>query len=83
MLKKILETFKNLEKITYKIMKFGLKFCFCICIVSIITLITYNMFFTTPQLYYTGITLFRLSLIFAIEFIICGLSVDTIKKQLN
>lgn len=83
MFKKILDTFKNLEKLTYKIMKSGLKFCFAICVTAIITLLIYDLFFTIPQLYYTGITLFKLSLIFGIEFIVCGFSVDTIKKQLN
>ena len=81
-MKKILESFKNLEKLTYKIMKNGFKFCFILTLISIIILLTYEFVFTIPNLYYIGISLFRLSLIFAIEFIVCGFVVDGIKKQL-
>ena len=82
MLKKVEETFKNLDKITSKIMKKGLKFCFGICLIASIILITYNMLKLSPFTYYIGISLLRLSIIFSTEFIICGLVVDGIKKQL-
>lgn len=82
MFKKILENYKNFEKITYKILKNGLKFCLVLCIISISILLTYNLFILSPSIYYIGITLFRLSLIFGIEFIICGFVTDGIKKQL-
>ena len=82
MFKEFIATFKNLDKLTCKIMKNGLKFCFCICIVSVLILIAYNIFGISPFTYYIGINLFRLSLIYGIEFIICGLVADSIKKQL-
>ena len=82
MIKSILESFKNLEKIAYKIMKNGLHFCFGICIVSIILLLTYDIFFNYLFLYYIGIALFKISLIFGTEFIICAFITDKIKKQL-
>ena len=82
MLKKIINSFKSLDNLTFKIMKNGLKFCFCVCILSIIILVTYNLVFLSPFLYYIGINLFKISIIFGIEFIVCGLVVDGIKKQL-
>lgn len=80
MIKKILEIFKHFDKITYKILKHGLKFCFIICLFSVFTLLTYELAFSAPLVYYIGINLFKLSLIFAIEFIICSFVVDGIKN---
>ena len=81
-MKKILDSFKKLEKLTYKIMKNGFKFCFALCMISVLILLIYNLIYTSPSLYYIGISLFRLSLIFGTEFIICGFVVDGIKKQI-
>lgn len=82
MLKKVFDYFKNFDKITYKILNYGLKFCFIIGIVSAFILLSYLLLFTSPTLYYIGIYLFKLCLILAIEFIICSFVVDGIKKQL-
>ena len=82
MLKKFSKVFKNLDKLTYKIMYNGLKFCFVICILSVLILLAYSFAFTSPSMFYIGINLFKLSLIFAIEFVVCGFVVDSIKKQL-
>ncbi len=82
MFKKIFNSFKNLDKLTMVIMKNGLVFCFILSIISLIVLITYDLSFTSPFLYTVGLGLFKLSLIFGIEFIICGLAVDGIKKQI-
>lgn len=82
MLKSILNNYKNLDKLTYKIMKNGLIFCFALCLISIIILFTYEAFITSPSIYYIGLGLFRLSIIFGIEFIVCALVVDSLKKQL-
>lgn len=81
MLTKILDNFKNLDHKTFKIMNHGLKFCFFICILSVLILLTYSFTFPSPFVYYIGINLFRLSLIFGIEFIVCGFVVDGIKKE--
>ena len=82
MIKKLKDIFNNLDKMTFKIMKYGLRFCFMICILSAFILFTYHFILPSPFMYYVGISLFRLSLIFGIEFIICGLVVDGIKNQL-
>lgn len=82
MFKKVFDNFKNLDKLTFRIMNYGLIFCFTICILSVLILLTYNFAFSSPFMYYIGINLFKLSLIFGIEFVICGFVVDGIKKQL-
>ncbi len=82
MFKKVLDNFKSLDKLTFKIMNYGLKFCFAICVLSVLILLTYNLAFVSPFMFYIGINLFKISLIFGIEFVVCGFVVDGIKKQL-
>lgn len=82
MFKKIIENFKNLDKLVKAIMKKGLAFCSIIGVIALIILVTYNLSITNPLLYFIGFTLFKLSLTFGIEFVICGFAVDKIKKQL-
>ena len=82
MFKKIFNSFKSLDKLTKLIMSHGLKFSFTICIISLTILLTYNFSFTIPILFTIGFILFKLSLIWGIEFVICGFVVDGIKKQI-
>lgn len=81
MFKSIIDNYKNLDKLTYKIMKYGLMFCFALCIISVVILLTYEVFITSPSIYYLGLSLFKLSINFGIEFIVCGFVVDGIRKQ--
>ena len=82
MTKKIITYYKNLDKNTYKILYKGLEFCFLLASFSAFILLSYILFLQAPLVYYIGINLFRLSLVFGVEFIICGFIVDSIKKQL-
>ena len=82
MFKKIINYFNNLDKLTKIIMSNGLIFSAFIGLVAIVLLVTYNFSFTFPILFTIGFVLFRLSLIFGIEFVICGFVVDGIKKQM-
>ncbi len=79
MINNIINNFKDLDKLSKKIMKNGLKFCSVLGIIALTVLVTYNLSFTVPVLYSIGFILFKLSLTFGIEFIICGLVVDKIK----
>ena len=85
MIKDFFETIKkafvNLDKKAFLILKNGLKFCFLICIISISILLTYEFIFNSLFIYDIGLAFFKISLIFAIEFIICAIAVDSIKKQ--
>ncbi len=70
---------KNIDKLDLKIMKKGLKFCFAISILAAILLI-YYLTFNNLFLYNLGLALFKASTYFGIEFIVCGIVVDSIKK---
>ena len=82
MIYNIINSFKNLDKIFKTIMKIGLKFCSILGMISLIILVTYNLSFTIPIVFTIGLILFKLSLIFGVEFIICGFAADRIKKQI-
>lgn len=81
----MLKAFKNLLKeldIKVKnIMINGFKFSFLFCIFSTFVLLIYN-FYMLPILYYSGIILFKTSLMFFVDFIIIGIGFDKIKKQM-
>ena len=79
-LQKINNLLKNVNKKILKIMKYGLRFSFLICIIATAILCTYLLFYHDTFLYSLGLTSFRLGIILGIEFIVCGLSVDAIKN---
>lgn len=77
---KISETFKNIDKLDLKIMKKGLKFSFMLLLISVSILLQYLFLENNLFLYNLGISLFKVSTYFGIEFIVCGIVVDSIKK---
>lgn len=81
-MEKIKNLFKDIDELDLKIMKNGLKFSFIILIISSIILVFYLCFRNNIFLYTLGLLLFKTSTYFAIEFIICGVIVDSIKKGL-
>lgn len=78
----VLKIFNNLEVKTKNIIKNGVKFCSIICSISLIMLLVYIFEFSAPILFEVGILLFQMSLLFSIEFLICGIVVDPLKKKL-
>ena len=82
MINKFINNLKAFDKVTFKILKYGLNFCFVLCLLSVLVLLFYNIAFPSPFMYYIGIFLFKLSLVFGIEFIVCGFVADSIKKEL-
>ena len=82
MISKIIGYFKNLDKLTYKIMKIGLSFCLVLALLAAIILFTYSTAALSPSIYYIGLALFKLSCSFGVDFIVCGLVMDSISKQL-
>ena len=79
-MQKMISELKNLDKDTFKIMNYGLLFCVCLSLVSVGILLTYILI-GSNFFYYLGLTLMRSSFIFAVEFVICGIVVDFIRKQ--
>ena len=81
MLKLLKDKLNSMEEKVKKIMNYGFTFSFFVCIISTIILIAYE-FTTNLELYYIGLSVFRLSLFLGVEFFICGFAIDTIKKQI-
>ena len=79
-MQKMISELKNLDKDTFKIMKYGLFFCGLLALVSVATLLTY-IFLGSSFFYHLGITLMKSSFTFAVEFVICGIVVDFIRKN--
>lgn len=78
---KIITGLKNLDKDTYKIIKYGILFSTFLAIIASAILISYilvgiNLF------YHIGEVLIKSSFTFATQFVICGIIVDSIRKQI-
>ena len=72
--------FKNINKKILKIMKCGLQFSFILCLVATAILCIYLFFYQDSFLYQLGFNSLKIGIIIGIEFIICGLAVDSIKS---
>ena len=81
MLKMIFDKFKSIDSRIKQIMKYGFLFSFTICIISIIILLLHT-YIHIPELYYIGLSVFQLSLFFTVDFIVCGIAIDTIRQQI-
>lgn len=79
-MQKMISELKNLDKDTFKIMKYGLFFCSCIALIAVAVLLTY-IFIGSIFFYHLGLTLMKSSFTFAVEFVVCGIVVDFIRKH--
>ena len=79
-MQKMISELKNLDKDTFKIMRYGLLFCCYLSLIAVTVLLTY-VFIGSNFFYYLGLTLMKSSFTFAVEFVICGIVVDFIRKQ--
>lgn len=79
-MQKMISELKNLDKDTFKIMKYGLFFCSGLFLIAVSLLFTYIILGST-FFYHFGLTLMQSSLTFAVEFVVCGIIVDFIRKQ--
>ena len=80
-IKILIDKLKSLDNNIRKIMNIGFKFSFALCVISVLVLFTYETFYDLPNLFYAGISLLQSSLMFVCAFFVCGISFDTIKKQ--
>ena len=78
----IKNNYTNLDNKTKSILKKGLIFCLFLGLLGLYILATYSFKIANPILFSIGFILFKLSLTFGVEFIICGFAVDKIKKEL-
>ena len=79
-MQKMISELKNLDKDTFKIMNYCLLFCACISLIEVGILLTY-IFLGYHFFYYLGLTLMKSSFTFTVEFVICGIVVDFIRKN--
>lgn len=79
-MQKLISVFKHLDKDTYKIMNYGVFFSGLVALASVAVLLAY-IFLGIAFLYHFGLALLQSSFTFAVEFIICGIVVDFIRKQ--
>ena len=82
-MKQLFMEFKKMDDKIISIIKYGIKFSFCITIIATLILLTYDFLYTIPITYYIGLSLFKTSLFFICFFIICGFSFNKIKLALN
>ena len=79
-MKDFFKSFKEIDKSIAKIMNRGNIFSLFICILSIIVLLIYKEFYISSDLLEASIILFKTSIFFSIQFFICGIAIDKIKK---
>jgi len=82
-LNKFIEKMKNLDIKIKKLLHKGFIFSFILCVFSVVLLFTYHKFYSLPDLYYIGLSLFKSSLMFACSFIMCAIGFDTIKNEIK
>lgn len=83
MIQSMINRLKEIDKPVIKIMKYGFNFSLFVCMISAIILIIYDTTYHSPDLYSIGIQTFKTGLIFLVEFVICGVAMDTIKKEMT
>ena len=81
MINYFVKLFHSFDIITYKILKYGLLFCLTLGIISASFLLTYNFLFSSPFLFDLGMFIFQIGFIFSVEFIICSVVIDKLKKD--
>ncbi len=82
MFTKLKERIKHFDYKIKKIMKSGFYVSFYICLFATLLLAVYALLYTSPNLYYIGLSLLKTGFMFFVYFIICGFAFDTIQKQL-
>lgn len=82
MIKKFIDSAKNIEKDILKIMISGFKFSLIVCIISCIISALYILNPISHILYDSGIILFKTGLTFGVMFFISAFAIDNIKKQM-
>ena len=82
MIKKLIDNIKNIDKNILKIMLWGFRFSFIVCIISCIISIFYILNPISHIIYTSGLILFKTGITFAVSFFIFAFVTDKIKKQM-
>lgn len=70
----------KLDKKLNVILQKGYIFCLFLSLFATLMLSIYHSQYPSTTLFYIGFNLFRLSIVFLVEFIVCGIIVDHIFK---
>ena len=81
-MERLLLELKKMDSSILFLMRSGVKFSCFVNLIANIILLTYDFIYTSPMVYYIGISLFRTSLFFMVGFIICGFAFSKITKEL-
>ncbi len=80
-MQKLLLNFKNLDKKIIKIMKYGWMFSLLICLLASGILLSY-IFLGINLFYHIGLLMMKSGFYFIVEFLACGLIVDSLRKNI-
>ena len=83
MKKIIVNKIKQMDQKIKKIIANGSYFSLSICLASAIVLFTYEMFYASPDLYYIGLSIFKMGITFLAAFFACGFAFNEIQKELG
>lgn len=83
MAQKVYDYYLKLNVKIKKLMKSGFMFSMFVLIISGLILCTYQLFYCAPVLYYVGLSLFKLSLIYFVTFLCFGFAFNKIVEEIN
>ena len=79
--KNLLDIMKNTNKKIVHIIQIGFLFSSFVCFIGIILLLLYKYFFISLDLIEAAMILFKTSILFAMQFLLCGFAFDKILKM--
>ncbi|MCI9038344.1 MAG: hypothetical protein HFJ29_00440 [Clostridia bacterium] len=82
-MRQLLLEFKEMDHSILNLMKSGIKFSFCLSILSILVLLTYDFVYTIPFVYDIGFSLFKTSLFFIVGFVVFAFAFSKIQKEIK
>ena len=82
-MKLLLTEFKKIDTSIINLMKSGIAFSFAILLISCLILLVYDFIYSSPFVYYFGISLFKAGLYFIVGFIIYAFAFNKIKSDLK
>ena len=82
-MRQLLLEFKEMYHSISGLMKSGIKVSFCLSILSILILLTYDFVYTVPFVYQIGFSLFKTSLFFIVGFVICAFAFSRIQREIK
>lgn len=82
MIKSLISKIKNIDKSIKNLMLHGVEFSIFVCLISSSILFTYELFYNLPDLYYIGLSIFKMGITFISGFLACGFAFNEIKQQI-